>query len=67
MAKKTYVYLKDDLAAKLEEAAAETNWTQQDIIQELVELFLDSWLAAERAKLETIRQLTQPIQTKKKK
>jgi len=67
MARKTYVYLKDETASKLQAAAAETSWKEQEIIQELIEYFLDIWLAGERAKMEGFRQMVGQMEVKGKK
>lgn len=58
MGVKTYVYLKNETAKRLNAAAAETSWKEQEIIQELIDYFLDTWLEGERAKLEKFRRMT---------
>jgi len=67
MARKTYVYLKDETASKLQAAAAEISWKEQEIIQELIDYFLDIWLEGERAKLERFRQMGHQMEVKGKK
>jgi len=67
MATKTYVYLKDELAAKLKAAAAETSKPEQEIMRDLIQYFLDAWLEAERMRLKALQEMTHQMEVKGKK
>ncbi|GEM_PF-5834144 len=58
MTKQITISLKDELADKLARAAEETCKTEPAVIREVLHYFLEAWLEAERAKLETVRKMT---------
>jgi len=67
MERKVNVYLKGELAEKVVAAAEETNRTEPSVIRDVLQYFLDAWLAGERAKLERFRQMVGQMEVKGKK
>jgi len=67
MTKKLSIYLEEDLAARIEAAASEAGRNQQQVVREVLQYFLDAWLAGERAKLEGFRQMVGQMEVRGKK